>query len=200
VLRPVLVALGACLLGGCSTLSLEFGEPVDPLAVARLEPGKSTLQETLEVLGTPYDISEFAGGYALIYEHLLLDELQVGISGDFVQLEIFKFIYGKSGAEHSATVAVIRPDLILGGLASDAWPEDIGTAGGIQLFFDVESVVESKDLALGHDSLDWGATCLIRLPSALNQQHQADLYLRGIPIRAGQLTLELQTWRDPGRR
>lgn len=193
-----LIVLGAA--SACSTVHLEFGAPIEEATVAHLVPGESTLSEVLEVLGAPYDMAEYAGGYALIYEHLDLTEVQFGISGDAIGLNIIKAVYGKSRAGHSATIAVVRSDLVLAGVGTSSWDEKVGTAGGVQLVFDVQNVVDSEDLMLGHDALEWGAGCLMRLPSALNREHRADLYQRGAPLRTGQFTLELQDWRAPGNR
>lgn len=193
---PVLLAVTPA----CSTVYLEFGEPIEPTVTQDLIPGESTLTEVLATLGTPYDMAEYAGGYALVYEHFDLSEVQFGLSGDAVNLGFLKAVYGKSQAEHSVIVVVVGSDRVMEGLASATWPESVGSGGGLQLVFDVGNVVESQDLMLGHDALEWGSSCLMRLPSAINLEHRADFYQRGAPLRAGQLTLELQNWRAPGNR
>lgn len=192
-MRPSFV-LACLLLSSCSALDLELGEPMDKQALASLVTEPSNLGDVLEALGAPYAIETHSEGYALIYEHLHLDESQLGISSKVPLLEVFKFVYGNSDANHEATVVVLDHEGVVSGIVSNSWPEDVGSALGLQFFFQVNSVVGSKGLTDKHESLDWGSRLLLRLPSAQNLPHRADLAQRGQHLRAGQLTLEQRPW------
>ena len=189
------VLLGSVALASCSSLRVELGEPLDVRPLADLRTGESRVGDALELFGAPFSISPHAGGFALIYEHLAIDEWQLGFSGKAIHLDLIKFVYGKTDADHTALVLVFDEEGVLEGAVTNSWPEDIGTSGGLQFLIQVDNVVSTDDLREPRIAEEWGQRCLLPLATGLNLAHRPDLVHRGVHLRAGQLTLEQRPWR-----
>ena len=192
-------ALLAGLLGlqACSVMRVELGQPLDVAAYEEFESGLTTRTEVLESLGPPTRLGEHAHGVALVYEHIVLEENQLGLSLDNVGvwlgargLGLFKVALGESAASRAAAVFVFDEAGVLELAAAGDWSELFGRGGGLQLFFAVEPVVNSADLRQPYPSLSWGRRLLDPPLLNLNRTHVADVELHNTPTDVGQRSLE----------
>jgi hypothetical protein len=195
--QKLLACAGLLALQGCSVLSLELGEPLDTEVADAFEPGRTQRAEVLDALGPPSSLGAHAGGVVLLYEHILLQEQQLGLSMDGIGawigaswLGMFKIALGGSGTKREAAVLFFDEANVLTGAAAGDWEELFGKGGSFQLFFAVEQVVDSADLRRTLSSLSWGRRLLDPLPRQLNWSHVPDVELRNTPTNMGQRTLE----------
>lgn len=193
--RICLLALGG--LTSCSTLELEFGLPLDLETFEAFEPGRTTRAEVLEALGPPVDLAAHDGGVALLYEHVLLDELQLGVSLDQVGVllkakgfGLFKASLGGSGSRREAALLLFDAEGVLTSLASSTWGEDFGRGGSMQFVATIDQVVDSESLRVQPDGLVWGTRLLAAPLVSMNDAHQADVELRGTPEHCGQRSMD----------
>ena len=200
----VLVASVCC---GCSFLRSDLGARVDLAGVDALEPGRTRRAEVLASLGPPLDLEPHAGGVAFLYEHVLIEERQLGISleglGRWFGIRegaLFKLSLGRTSSQREAALLLFDVEGILVSVDSRAWGETLGKGGSVQLFVAASQVVDYGPLREGPRQFHWGFELLEPLPAGLNRAHRADLELRGTPVRSGQKTLELRPWGEPGRR
>ena len=64
-----LVAFAFPLLPGCVFSNRQTNHPLDPAAFARLEPGRSTAKDVLEILGAPTEVVQLGTWSAYRYDH-----------------------------------------------------------------------------------------------------------------------------------
>jgi outer membrane protein assembly factor BamE (lipoprotein component of BamABCDE complex) len=192
-LRHVAVPLlsGAALLCcGCSLLQAEYGTPFDAEQVAGLEPGRTGRRDVLVALGPPLDLAAHGDGMAFLYEHVQVDEWQLGVNLESLGADLFKFALGDSDAERETLVLLFDGDGILVDIGKGSWGEDVGTGSSFQFIAGVNEVVDSGPVSEGAPHLHWGFGLFEPPPLVLNQVHREDLQLRGTPKQAGQRALE----------
>jgi len=63
------LALGILLLCGCAIGRTATNEPLDPALIEKLEPGKTTALETVELMGAPVDVVQLGRRSAYLYKH-----------------------------------------------------------------------------------------------------------------------------------
>lgn len=61
-----LLTLLAC---GCAIARTAENEPLDPALIEKLEPGKTTALQTVELLGAPVDVVQLGRRSAYLYKH-----------------------------------------------------------------------------------------------------------------------------------
>ncbi|MHC4973698.1 MAG: hypothetical protein ACYTG3_15340 [Planctomycetota bacterium] len=61
-----LLTLLAC---GCAIARTAMNEPLDPALIEKLEPGKTTALETVELMGAPVDVVQLGRRSAYLYKH-----------------------------------------------------------------------------------------------------------------------------------
>ncbi len=61
-----LLTLLAC---GCAIARTAENEPLDPALIEKLEPGKTTALETVELMGAPVDVVQLGRRSAYLYKH-----------------------------------------------------------------------------------------------------------------------------------
>ena len=65
---PAAVGL-AFLLGGCALFRSNLNAPLDPVAIAQLEPGTTTAHRAVELLGAPAQVIQLGDRSAYRYDH-----------------------------------------------------------------------------------------------------------------------------------
>ena len=194
----------ALLAGGCSTLDIGIGAPVDLERCATFEPGRTSRAEVLAALGPPSALARHGDGVALLWEHVSVEERQLGISFERIQhalsllfgsagipaIDLLKVSLGRSGSHREAALLTFDSRGTLTGCGLESWSQKLGKGGAAQLLVSVDNVVDSgafRDPPLG---LTWGRELLEPLPAGLNRSHRPDIELRAAPLHAGQRTLE----------
>ena len=195
--------IAALVMGGCSQLRVEIDQPI-ARPQGGYEAGETHYRAVLADLGPPANVSAYGDGVAFLYEHLIVRESQfgIGINSDWIGpgyevLDLVKFAYGKAWAERDALLLVFDAAGDLQVERFVTWRDDLGTGSSVQLIVEVESVVDSSDVADGPEIHNWGAALLQRPPATLNAPQnldlgQAGLELRGAPEQVGQHTLEMR--------
>jgi hypothetical protein len=194
----VLVALVS---PSCSVLALELGEDVPAEALQAFSEGRTRRAQVLERLGPPTLVAAHGDGCVLLYEHVLLDERQFGISFEKIGILLgmpwlswIKLSLGNSGARHDVALLIFDREGVLRGRAAGEWREVFGKGASMQVLLAVDQVVDPgtiRDLPI---PLHWGRELLLPLSTALNLSHRPDLEVRGTGNKAGQRTLELEPY------
>jgi hypothetical protein len=188
---PVIVVVCA----GCSHLTSQVGS-VLPEKPATVTVGESHLSDVLRVLGPPSKISAAAGGYAMLYEHSAVEEIQLGFNVDAPVLMWFKFVGAKSWLEHQAWVLTFDGLDVLRGWGDEHWHKALGKGGGAQILVTVSSLVDSSQVRRPAPQHTWGMSSLERLPKVLNTASSLDSGAAGLeqtlaPTAVGQRALEM---------
>jgi len=184
-------------LPSCSALRLEINGAFAAAPCAGFEEGRTRRAEVLAALGPPTDLAACEDGVAFLYERVVLDEQQLGISFKTVgallgmpPLGLIKLSFGRSGARREVALLVFDADGVLSAVETGRWEEVFGRGGSLQAIVAVDQVVDLGTLRGLPHGLTWGREQLEPLPEALNQMHRPDLELRGTPDKAGQRSLE----------
>lgn len=198
--------LGAAFLAaGCSTVEVGIGDPVDFERCAAFEPGRTTRSEVLAALGPPSALARQGDGVVMLWEHVLLEERQLGFSLQKVRelvslalgspaglpgITLVKISLGRSGSTRDAALLFFDSEGTLETRSLATWSQIMGKGGAAQFVVTVESVVDSEAFRESPRSLTWGLDLLEPLPAVLNRPYAPDLELRATPDHAGQRTLE----------
>ncbi len=79
----------ATVFSGCSTIYKRIDPGVE-VKQAMFAPGETHFFEVLDELGPPARFTKMPNGFAMMYEDMLIRELQTGISGRTGLLQLFK--------------------------------------------------------------------------------------------------------------
>lgn len=204
VRRGALLALTAFAVGGCTVLDNRYGEPLPP-AHASLKEGESDIQQIVERLGPPMHMSALSGGCVMVYEHIDVRELQLGISLDFIDFELFKLALGRGKAQREAMVLLLDDRGSLQAIDFQRWTEDVGQGLAFQFLFVALPTVDKRHLNSTPEQLSWGRADLAPLPVTLNADQRLDtgehgVEMRGSPSDVGQHTLEMSSGSKKKRR
>lgn len=183
--------------GGCTFIDKDIGSSFDREAQALLDKGGYLgVEEVLNTLGPPHQLTRLPGGYAFLYQKFDIHERQLGISSDKPVLRWFKLAF--ADAESDSQTFVARFDGLDRLVAASVMTgnEELGEAGSLMFALNFLSQVDSESL----DSDLWGpdrwGMFLLQDPNVLmNTQSspdtgQAALDQRGTPADVGQRTME----------
>jgi hypothetical protein len=194
LLAPLLLVM---VFSGCSTIYKRIDPGVD-VKQAMFAPKETHFFEVLDELGPPARFTKMPNGFAMMYEDMLIRELQTGISGRSGFLQLFKISISDSNLYRD--VVLFRFDsngLLVSKAISDA-TEDLGKSGSIQPILSVEQLVDTGDYEDDStESLAWGMTLLRPLPQTLNDRQSlnsgyAGMEQSGTSTKIGQHTLEMR--------
>ncbi|MEA3413371.1 MAG: hypothetical protein U9R74_17820 [Pseudomonadota bacterium] len=182
---------------GCTIISKQYGAPLD---TSKIQPGDGPMdyRDALRALGPPARITALPGGFGFLYESLYIKERQIGLRGNGDVLRFFKLAFGDADLERRTIQLVFDESGMLRAHASDVDLDPIGKGVGMQIFYQVQPVVDTRDLELTYvDPLLWGLSQLQPLPETLNVGQSLDsgaagFEMRGTPVAAGQRTLEMR--------
>lgn len=69
MVRLLAIVLACHLLAGCALFRSSRNEPLDPAAIAQIEPGRTTAAQIVELLGGPTQVVELGNRSAYRYDH-----------------------------------------------------------------------------------------------------------------------------------
>ncbi len=195
--RSVAILLGCFLLSGCSSLhkQVQSGAPLEQCAY---ETRQVTHHQVLDELGPPARLTASPKGFAFLYEDLLIDERQLGISGSGPYLQWFKLSMARTTLKNRALLLQFSHSGELTSAGMVESEEFLGKGGAIQTIIEVSQIVDSSDFE--DDALDaarWGASLLEPLPEVLNTAQNLNtgasgLEQSGTTTKVGQHTLEMR--------
>jgi hypothetical protein len=185
------------LLAGCSSLR----KTVDPgivLEQCTFERESAHYYEVLDELGPPARLSAISGGFVFIYETLVFNEQQLGLSGQKGWLQLLKMSFAGTDLRRSSYLLRFDSDGMLLAAGTLKSKEDLGVGGSMQALFAIKQIVDTsayEDDAF--DSIGWGASLLDPLPSTLNSAQnlntgRAGVEQSGTTTVIGQHTLEMR--------
>ncbi|MEE9369639.1 MAG: hypothetical protein V3V05_12380 [Pontiella sp.] len=185
------------LFAGCSSLRTKV-DPGISLEQCVFEGGIAHYHDVLDELGPPARLSAIPGGLVFIYEALLVDEKQFGLSGRSGWLQLFKMSF--AGTDLKRKAYLLRFDsngnLVAAGVLQAK--EDLGAGGAVQTLFSIQQIVDTsayEDDAL--DAVNWGAGLLDPFAQTLNSAQNLNtgtsgLEQSGTTAKVGQHTLEMR--------
>ncbi len=185
------------LLAGCSSLHTK----VDP-GISReqcdFEEGAAHYHEVLDDLGPPARLSAIPGGFVFIYEALVVDEKQFGLSGQAGWWQLLKVSF--AGTDLIRASYMLRfdadGDLVAAGILQSK--EDLGSGGALQSLFSVQQIVDTSTYEDdARDAVNWGAGLLDPFAQALNSAQNLNtgasgLEQSGTTTKVGQHSLEMR--------
>jgi len=191
-----LPALCLAMLSSCTTLELEVGDEISADSVSAFRSDETERHEVLAVLGAPTALAPCAGGSVLLYEWVVLDEMQFGLGLDSLgalfgvpELGLLKLSLGDSDAGRRAILFFFDSERVMRAASYADWTEQFGRGGSMQFFVSVQQVVDSGQLRDSLRSMDWGAELLEPPMALLNQAQLPAMELRGASAGFGQDTL-----------
>jgi hypothetical protein len=191
------LAMMTNLFAGCTVLRKEIDVPVDHAEI-NLKEGVTHYRTVLQQLGPPAEMSALPKGLAFLYEHIIANEKQIGISfGSIDILNWFKFSSGKGTADRQALLLIFDEKGILRQQGFQEYHDKMGSGLAVQLFIAIAAMVDSSYLDDAVGPNEWGMSLLMPLPQALNIRQSLDTGTQGLeqggtPAAVGQHTLELR--------
>jgi hypothetical protein len=195
-LRRAALGLVALALGGCSSFEVRRGEAL-PSEQLDFEIGVAERGAVLDALGPPLRVAALGDGVAFLYEEVVTRETQIGVSLDALNLGFLKAVVARGEADRKAVLAVFDADGVLRALAQDAWREDLGAGGALQLLWVAVPLSDAAELEVDPPAVHWPAHLLAEVPVALNRVQSLDGGAAGLeqvatPREVGQHALELR--------
>jgi hypothetical protein len=195
--RAASILLGCFVLTGCSSLHKEVQSGVI-LDQVSYEARSVHYHQVLDDMGPPARLTASPGGFAFIYEDLIIDELQLGIGGRNNFWEWLKLSMAGTTLERRSLLLQFDPDGALKSAGLLESEEDLGKGGAMQLILQVKQIVDTSEYE--DDAIDaarWGVKLLEPLPIALNTPQNLNtgasgLEQSGTTTKVGQHTLEMQ--------
>ena len=185
------------LLPGCSSLRTTV-DPGISLEQCVFEEGIAHFHEVLDELGPPARLSAIPGGFVFIYEALVVDEKQFGLSGRTGLWQLLKVSFAGTDLKRASYLLRFDTDghLVAAGVLQAK--EDLGAGGALQSLFSVQQIVDTSSYEDdAFDSGNWGAGLLDPFPGVLNSAQNlntgaAGLEQSGTTTKIGQHTLEMR--------
>lgn len=185
----------AIALNGCTIMNKQIDLPPSAKALA-VKKVKTHYYEILDRLGPPAQITALSEGFAFLYESLLINEQQIGISMPGEVLSWFKLSVADTDVERQIQIFIFDKSGFLRSHVDRAVRDDIGDGLSFQFFVTVEQVVDTRYLEMDFVQQTWGFGLLKPLPQTLNSRQSLDsgtrgLEQRGTPTTVGQRALEM---------
>lgn len=186
-------------LGGCAHITTDVGPPLPPRTSADVTVGESTIGSVVRTLGPPAEMSALGdGGCAMLYEHHLVTEDQIGFYIPYGPLAYLKFAYGKATLSHQCWTMTFDSHGILRGWGEERRDSRFGTGFGAQILVSSKGLVDTSDVRLPATQLDWGKRCLSPLPQTLNVAESLTSGANGVeqrltPTGVGQHVTEMNS-------
>lgn len=195
--KRVVIFFLATLFTGCATIYKRI-DPGGNVTESMFQPGETHFYTVLDELGPPGRFSKTPGGFVMLYEDMLIRELQAGISGRTGFFRLIKLSFADSNLYRNIVMLRFNRHGILVSQSISERREDLGTSGSLQPIFSVKQLVDTgayEDDA--SEPLDWGMTLLRSLPQTLNNRQSlnsgyAGLEQSGTTTKVGQHTLEMR--------
>ncbi len=157
---------------------------------------KTHYYEILDRFGPPAQIPALSEGFAFLYESLLINEQQIGISMPGEVFSWFKLSVADTDVERQIQIFIFDKSGFLRSYADRAVRDDVGDGLSFQFFAAVEQIIDTRYLEMDPVQQGWGFGLLNSLPQTLNSRQSLDfgtrgLEQRGTPTIVGQRTLEM---------
>lgn len=194
---PALIVLSCLLLVGCSSLRRNVDPGITP-EQCNFEPNIAHYHEVLDELGPPARLTAMPGGFAFIYEALVVSEYQVGISGRANFWKLLKMSFANTNLKRGVYLLKFNSDGMLVAAGTLQAKEDLGAGGALQMLFSVQQVVDTSTYEDDHiDAVDWGSSLLDPFARVLNYPQNLNtgatgLEQSGTTTKVGQQTLEMR--------
>ena len=182
---------------GCSTLYKRVDLGVSDQEIS-FETNETHFHEVLGAVGPPSRMTVCGGGFAFLYEDMLIRELQTGLAGQNGWLQLFKFSVADSRLFRNTAILHFNGKGILIAKPIVESTEGLGKSGSIQPLISAEQIVDTSGFE--DDSSEpqrWGFDLLRPLPQGLNNAQSLDSGLAGLEqggttSKIGQHTLEMR--------
>lgn len=183
------------LLCGCTQRFYQLGTPLPP---AEREPTAGlSLQSVLAQLGPPQRLTATASGWTMGWEHWRVSESAVGASLGVLGVDALTFDWGDARVRGDFLLISFNAERVATSVSRMVWDNDIGGGTAVQPFFAVAPILDVADLLVPLPQHGWGASMLMPLPTAINNENRPGmgsngLEQRGTPTGIGQRALEMR--------
>jgi hypothetical protein len=131
--------------------------------------GTSNVGDVIQALGPPAQVAATGSGFAMLYEHDVVEERQIGFYIPYSILQYLKLVYGKTMLDHQCWIMTFDSHGMLIGWGDEHRDIPFGTGFAAQILFASEALVDSSRISQSAPQHWWGETCLEPLPQALSQ-------------------------------
>ncbi|MDF7822882.1 hypothetical protein P4B35_02570 [Pontiellaceae bacterium B12227] len=189
--------LAVVALSGCSTLYKRVDPGISDQGIS-FKTYETHFHEVLDAVGPPSRMTACAGGFAFLYEDMLIRELQTGLAGQSGWLQLIKFSVADSRLFRNTAMLHFNDDGILIAKAVAKTTEGLGKAASIQPLLSAEQLVDTSGFEDdGSEPQRWGRDLLRPLPEGLNSAQALDSGLAGLEqsgttSKIGQHALEMR--------
>lgn len=189
------IILAIAALCGCTQRFYQLGMPLPPV---ESEPvAGASLQAVLSQLGPPQRLTRTVSGWTMGWEHWRVAESSFGASLGVMGVDALTFDWGDARVRGDFLLISFNADRQATSVAREIWDNDIGGGAAVQPFLGVAPLVDVADLLVPLPHHGWGASALMPLPTAINNENRPGmgsngLEQRGTPPGIGQRTLEMQ--------
>lgn len=199
ILQRSSIVLMNLLLSGCTMIYTRVDAPLTEQAV-QAAGHCCHYEDLLDVLGPPSRMTALPGGFAFLYEAIVVREMQLGLSGPARAdwLSLFKITIADVDLRHQSVLYHFADDGSLISASIQDADSDIGMGGAVQPLVSVAPVMDTSDYQDdGFAPMEWGLLLCRPLPVALNgsrslRSGQAGLEQSGTSLGIGQHALEMQ--------
>lgn len=194
--RYALIVLSCLLLVGCSSLRRDV-DPGITMEQCNFEPNMAHYHEVLDELGPPARLTAMPGGFAFIYEALIVSEYQMGLSGKSGLWQLLKMSFANTKLRRGVYLLKFNSEGMLVAAGTLQAKEDLGAGGALQTLFSVQQIVDTSTYEDDHiDTVDWGSSLLDPVARVLNYPQNLNtgasgLEQSGTSTKVGQQTLEM---------
>ena len=182
-------------LSSCTVISKKIDTDRD-LDAGVFTLGETHISDVLDKIGPPSKLSRYNDGLVFLYESIVINERQLGLSSDYNVLRLLKFSYARGSADREVLLLVFDAEGYLSLKDYSEFGENLGSGQAIDFLFSIQSLVDSSRLEEEPPSLSWGSSLLSPLPVVLNYPSslgsgESGIEQLGAPNNVGQHSLDL---------
>lgn len=183
------------LLCGCTQRFYQLGTALPPEEQEPVD--GASLQAVLTQLGPPQRLTRTASGWTMAWEHWRVSENAFGASLGVLGVDALTFDWGDARVRGDFLLISFSAERTATSISRVIWDNDIGGGSAVQPFLGVAPILDVADLLVPLPQHDWGASALMPLPTAINNDNRPGmgsngLEQRGTPPGIGQRSLEMQ--------
>ena len=202
-LNRSLLLLGLALLlpftAGCARIAYEREKPIAPHHTS-FKPGTNDYGDVMLALGPPHRLSATPAGFAFLYEHISVEEKQLGVSfeklfgaiglgpsvqGGYNLGSIIRLLYAWAEADIETLMLEFDHEGALRTARYEQASSDLGSTIGISFVFAAERKLGLQDYEIEPAPLNWGGRLTDRMRVQLYRAQDLTTGQAGLARRPG---------------
>ena len=154
-------------MSSCTYIAKRRGRDLPLIPEAMVVEPAITYSTVLKYFGPPELTSQLADGFVFLYESFWVRERQLNISINKMIARWFKLSLGDTHMDRKIVYFIFNENGELMAHNYFPWKKKLGYGAGLQIFFVVQSVVNTNYLDRDPYAHTWGMECLQNLPNTI---------------------------------